>query len=263
MPHISMMAPKPYLDAADFYAVCPQGAIVTYESCDYEIYKRGKSEQVTWYFKVKEFKKSFKLPPSVFRDLGDFMGSQVTEDWAGKTFVLISKDYDMVDEQGKRKRGKTFDFDCATRPTTRPTLQPNQDITGAAHGALGSGYQNPALPQTAQNAPGATSDRIGIDKAVEMVAAMEERGRGIDSFIMHCKDLGLGDFVIGKEPPDWPTLILAIGRKYVTSCAPLGIPKITAEGKANIRARWEPPAPKVGPDDIIDPVTGEAIDIPF
>lgn len=267
--YLQQMFPKASLDAADLKATFPNGVIVTIESVDaktFEAKNPGEAE-IGYYLKVREFKKPFKLNKSNAMAIADLLGSQNTDDWFGKTINLRAIDYRITDRQsGQKKIIAIFDVDMLL-PTSPPHLQPNRDITGAF-----AMLQSPtALPQNAAFAPKhdftflpPTSDRIGIDKAVEMVAAFNERDRTTPDFVKHLESLGLEDLVRGKETPDWPSLILAMARKWVRD-VPVTL-KIGAEEKALIRAKWEPPAPKPGWGDVIDTVTGEVIDddsVPF
>lgn len=254
------MFPKQTLDAEDLFALAPQGAVVTIEKVDFKTYDSGRvgDAEISYFLFTREFKKPFRLNKQNAQTIEQVLGSDETDEWIGRTIMVCGVKKKITDrDTGKPKQIWVIDVDMMA-PRSAPTLPPKQDITG-----LAASNRPTALPPGVAAHAGALSsasgqNTIGIDKAVEIAAVLEERGKSLADLAAHLDSIGMGGHIAGKELPDWPFLIIAVAKKFCQGF-PRCNPSSSPERKAAIRARWEAPPG-------VNPATGEVIpedDIPF
>jgi hypothetical protein len=266
--NIKQMFPRRKLDAEDLHAYSQAGVVVTIESIDFRTLHSDKpgDPEIEYLLKVVEFKKPFKLNATCGRQIADLIDTEDTQDWPGNVIRIVP-----CRVQAFGKMIWVINAEPVTKHE-RPTLAPNNDITGFA--------MVPEIDRVVKYLPGARAAKaqaalpagvIGVDTALKMISGLHERGKKWDDFTKHLKTEGAGASVEGKLPCDCSADVLEWARSYCKMFGKVN-PPLSAPQLAELRASWVPPAPPANSKppgmggDVVDPETGDVLtdeDIPF
>lgn len=283
---IEQMFASPYLQAEDLRAYNSGITIVTIEDVTYktkEARNVGEAE-IDYFLKLREFRKPMRLKKVNADQIAALLGTRETDEWRGQTIGVFPIQVRVPNPEGGTKMVWVINVDIV-KPTTAPELPPGSDITGMAYeqravgGPITSGprlpagqWPAPARPVTTGATPPGTlttagdNSPIGIERAMDIISALHERGRTWDDLVHHFKLAGQSALIEGKRPPDVTAAVVPLARAFVRDL-PKVRPSLDAPARQSLRNTWEPPA------QVIDRSTGEVIqpaegmppddDIPF
>lgn len=254
---VSQMFPSRYLDAQDLRALNPGYTVVTIEKIDYKTApSRNMGEvEIDYFLKFVEFKKWMKFKKFNAMVLKALLGDDARA-WPGQTIQIFPVMINMPDAAGGMKGVWVINVDIQ-RPTTKPNLPANHDITGLAAQALHPGVQQPGLPP-GSTVPAAAGQggRLGIETAAAIFGALIERNRTWENFLAYMKDIGQQALVSGLEPPECSYAVREWAMKFCKLAGRVN-PKPSAATLDEIKSKWRPPPAAVG--DVIDKKSGELL----
>lgn len=242
--------PGKYIEAADVQQLFPHGTVVTVESWGYQEMQSG--EECLYLLSFRELKKPVVLRKTNALALADIFGSDEMDDWIGETAKMFAMPVEVPTAGGRREMKMGLRF-MAHKPGERPSLSIKSDLTALCgdqrRAQLAAGRAAVASSPTLQ-------PPIGVDTALQIVIALEQRGKDWSFALQHLTADGLGHLVSGKSPPEAPGDVLQSLRRLVG-----GLPKtkhVDVDARsAQLRAVWSPPAIVTG--EVIDRETGEVV----
>lgn len=241
------MFPPKHLSGSELLDYNPNGAIVTIEAVTFETIRSPRPGEpgIVYYLKFIEFKKTMKLTKFNAGVCFDTLGED-TEFWLGKIVRIFPIQILLPSSDGTQRPFWVINIDLM-RPTTKPVLPPNSDITGYSANVAQHGQRAMlpgAAPRAALPAPAPkpeperfTLARIGAAAANAFLAAAKAKGLNGDHFIawLRIRDFDAFTHVHGRFVEDWSSELIPLMRSFLGG---------------------EPAEPK---QDVVDFGTGEVI----
>lgn len=263
--NLRQMFPRLTLDAEDLLDLFGEAVTpVTIERLDFKTAPGQVGEaKIDYLLFFREFKRPIRMNRTSGDQLAQILGSRETDDWIGRVVGVRPVQILVPDPAGGKKPVWVVAF-YGVAETARPVLPPKTDLAGfrdwhprdqeRLRGAMGLLPPGPGgAGHDAESAP------MGEETAAKIVVELKRRAQTWDDLVAHCKDVGAGELIAGRLPPDCPIRLVPIARALCAKTKP-SVEVDADKETARLQASWAPPQTMAG--EVVDVQTGEVIDDP-